>query len=71
LRPADAFWSGAHHHVWPLDSSSPAVHGVVTRVFETARHAAVEAKADAGAAAGGGSGGGRGDDHAEHVLHGG
>lgn len=45
------------------------MHGVVTRVFETARHAAIEAKADAGA--GGGSGGGRGDDHAEHVLHGG
>lgn len=44
------------------------MHGVVTRVFETARHAAVEANAEAGASAGGG---GRGDDHAEHVLHGG
>jgi len=72
---AYAFWSGAHHHNWPLDSSTPSVHAVVTRVFETARHAAVEALAEAGMAQGadGGAraGGGRGDEHGAHPLHGG
>jgi glycoprotein 2-beta-D-xylosyltransferase len=65
---AYAYWSGAHHHNWPLESSTPNVHGVVTRVLETASHAAIEALAEAGV---GGAGGGRGDEHAEHPLHGG
>jgi hypothetical protein len=39
-----SFWTGAHHHMWSLDSSSPDVHTVVARVLETARHAAVESR---------------------------
>lgn len=40
-----SYWTGAHHHNWLLDSSTPDVHQVVARVLETAQHAAVEAKA--------------------------
>ena len=39
-----AHWAGSHHHAWVLDTSTPQVHTVVSRVFETAMHAGVEAK---------------------------
>lgn len=39
-----AYWAGTHHHMWTLDSSTPSVHSVVSRVLETAQHAAIEAK---------------------------
>jgi glycoprotein 2-beta-D-xylosyltransferase len=53
-----SFWTGAHHHMWMLDTSTPDVHSVVSRVLETAQHAALEAKS------GGADGGG------DHPLHG-
>jgi capsular polysaccharide biosynthesis protein len=53
-----AFWAGSHHHMWMLETSTPGVHSVVSRVLETASHAAVESRAG-----GGGDGG-------EHPLHG-
>ena len=37
-------WAGSHHHAWVLDTSTPQVHTVVSRVFETAMHAGVEAR---------------------------
>ena len=43
-----SFWAGAHHHMWTLDSSTPSVHSVVSRVLETAQHAAIEAKGSKG-----------------------
>ena len=64
---AYAFWAGQHIHVWPLDSSTPNVHKVVSRVLETAQHAAVEALSEEDDHK---KGGGRGD-KPEHVLHGG
>jgi glycoprotein 2-beta-D-xylosyltransferase len=41
---AFAGWAGSHHHVWALDTSSPSVHTVVSRVFETAGHAGIEGR---------------------------
>jgi capsular polysaccharide biosynthesis protein len=55
-----SFWTGAHHHMWALDSSTPSVHSVVTRVLETAQHAATEV---------GKEGGGDGHAGADHPLH--
>ena len=40
------YWAGSHHHVWSLGTSTPDVHQVVTRVFETAAHASIEGKED-------------------------
>jgi len=37
-------WAGSHHHPWVLDTATPQVHNVVSRVFETAMHAGVEAR---------------------------
>ena len=37
-------WAGSHHHLWASDTSTPQVHNVVSRVFETAVHAGVEAR---------------------------
>ena len=54
---AYAGWAGSHHHVWGLDTSSPNVHTVVSRVFETAVHAGIEGREDShhdGQGAGGG-----------------
>jgi capsular polysaccharide biosynthesis protein len=39
-----SYWAGSHHHAWVLDTSSPQIHSVVSRVFETAMHAGVEAR---------------------------
>lgn len=37
-------WAGAHHHIWLLDSSEPAVSLVITRILENAQHGAKEAR---------------------------
>jgi glycoprotein 2-beta-D-xylosyltransferase len=69
IRPhfiAYSYWSGAHHHTWSIESSTPAVHTVVSRVLETVQHAVVEAKAE-----GARGEGAEGDQHIEHPLHGG
>jgi glycoprotein 2-beta-D-xylosyltransferase len=60
---AYAFWAGSHHHAWSLDSSTPSVHAVVSRVFETVQHAAVEATEDSH---GHGGSGGEAADHPGH-----
>jgi glycoprotein 2-beta-D-xylosyltransferase len=63
---AFAHWAGSHHHVWALDSSTPSVHAVVSRVFETAQHANVEAREDTHGHDGGHPGTGEATDHPGH-----
>jgi hypothetical protein len=67
-----AYWAGAHHHMWLIESSTPNVHSVVSRVFETAQHASTEAKAadhHDGAAAADHEAEGEGDEAHNHPLH--
>jgi glycoprotein 2-beta-D-xylosyltransferase len=43
---AYSFWSGANHHIWVIDSSSPSAHTVVSKVFEVIKQAVAEAKGE-------------------------
>ena len=48
-------WAGSHHHLWSIPTSTPDVHQVVSRVFETAQHGSMEGKEDSHSHSGGGA----------------